>query len=143
MNYLKKIVHFLLLTIVISCNNEKQPQSGSWFAYIDEIGTYSSPRTADLNNDGVPDIVIGAGAKEEMHCDSAVIALDGLTGKRLWAIAGDNQYVGSAVFKDINNDNTPDVIIGGRWAQLSAINGVDGKIIWKFFPERRRPDGQD
>ncbi|HKC37026.1 MAG TPA: hypothetical protein VKB95_13220, partial [Chitinophagaceae bacterium] len=99
--------------------------------------------TADLNNDGVLDIVIGAGGKEEVHSDSAVIALDGATGKTLWTSAGSNQYVGSAVFKDINDDNTKDILIGGRWAQLTAINGADGKVIWTFFPERTKPDGSD
>lgn len=131
---------FLYLAI-ISCTEEKA--NNSWTIYIDSIGTYSSARTVDLNKDDILDIVIGAGGKEEVYSDSAVIAIDGANGNRLWAIGGTNQYVGSAVFLDINNDRVKDVFIGGRWAQLAAINGVDGKIIWTFFPERKKPDGSD
>ncbi|MEI9810038.1 MAG: PQQ-binding-like beta-propeller repeat protein [Bacteroidota bacterium] len=83
------------------------------------------------------------GGKEELHSDTVVLALDGKTGKVLWMIPGSNQYVGSAVFMDINNDKTPDVFIGGRWAQLTAIDGHTGKPIWNFFPERTRTDGSD
>ena len=114
----KKIVSLLLLMAVIfSCTDHKP---ASWSRYLENAGTYSSVRTVDLNKDGVLDIVIGAGGKEEMHSDSAVIALDGATGRILWAIAGSNQYVGSAVFMDINDDKIEDIFIGGRWAQLPA-----------------------
>jgi outer membrane protein assembly factor BamB len=130
-----------LFFLIISCTGNAP--NGSWTTYIDSVGTYSSVRTVDLNNDNIQDIVIGAGGKEEVYTDSAVIAIDGANGKILWAIGGANQYVGSAVFADINNDNIKDVFIGGRWAQLSAINGADGKMIWTFFPERKKPDGAD
>lgn len=136
-----KIYILLLLLAIVSCTEEKT--GSSWTTYIDSVGTYSSPRTVHLNNDSIPDIIIGAGGKEEVYCDSAVLALDGANGKILWAIGGINQYVGSAVFIDINNDNIKDVFIGGRWAQFTAINGADGKIIWTFFPERKKPDGSD
>ena len=36
-------------------------QLNSWQAFVDSIPTLSSPRTCDLNNDGVQDIVIGGG----------------------------------------------------------------------------------
>jgi hypothetical protein len=132
---------FFCFLVFIACNSA--PTNNSWTTYIDSIGTYSSARTVDLNNDNILDIIIGAGAKEEVYCDSAVLALDGASGKILWAIGGSNQYVGSAVFIDINNDKIKDVFIGGRWAQFSAINGADGKIIWTFFSGRKKPDGSD
>ncbi len=138
----KKVFLFLFITAIIFSCTERKPIS-SWSVYLENIGTYSSVRTTDLNNDGIPDIVLGSGGKEEVHSDSAVIALDGATGKLLWSIPGSNQYVGSAIFMDINNDKTADVFIGGRWAQLIAINGADGKIIWEFFPERKKIDGSD
>jgi outer membrane protein assembly factor BamB len=34
--------------------------------------------------------------------------------------------------KDLNNDNVDDVVIGGRSAELWAINGKTGAVIWKF-----------
>jgi outer membrane protein assembly factor BamB len=121
----------------------KPKQNNSWSVSLENIGTYSSARLADLNKDKVLDIVLGAGGKEEVHSDTAVIAIDGATGKLLWTIPGSNQYVGSAVFIDINADGTPDVFIGGRWAQLSAIDGATGKQIWTFFSQRTKTDGSD
>jgi outer membrane protein assembly factor BamB len=139
MHYTKLLAAFFIFIAAFSCTRSRQ----SWLTYLDNVGTYSSARTVDLNNDHIPDIILGAGGKEEIHSDSGVIALDGATGRMLWAVPGSNQYVGSAVFMDINHDHIPDVFIGGRWAQLTAINGADGKPIWNFFPERKKPDGSD
>lgn len=131
----------LATLLLVSCN--KKEEKKSWHTYLPDEGTYSSIRAVDLNKDGVLDIVIGAGGKEEVHSDTAVVAIDGASGYPLWAIPGSNQYVGSAVFMDINADKIPDVFIGGRWAQLNAIDGANGKIIWSFFPERTTTDGSD
>src|SRR5688500_13236601 len=141
MRFFQLLACFSLFISFFACT--ERSENGSWTTYIDSIGTYSSARTVDLNNDNISDIIIGAGAKEEVYCDSALIALNGANGKILWAIGGSNQYVGAAVFIDINNDKIKDVFIGGRWAQFAAINGADGKIIWSFFPERKKPDGSD
>ena len=42
----------------------------------------------------------------------------------------------SAVFNDINNDNIPDVFIGGRNAQLYAIDGFNGNIKSNGFVQK-------
>lgn len=133
-------IFLFTLILLISCGNEK---STSWSRYIVNTGTYSSPRVVDLNNDHILDMVMGAGGQEEKHSDTAVIALDGATGNLLWAIPGYNQYVGSAVFMDITKDKIPDIFIGGRWAQLSVIDGNNGKIIWTFLPQRTQADAAD
>ena len=105
---------------------------GSWSVSFKGIGTFSSPRVTDLNGDGVGDIIIGAGREEFQACDSAVIALDGLTGKMLWHVSAIDQVFGSASVKDINGDQVQDVIIGGRSAELIAINGRTGEVLWRF-----------
>jgi hypothetical protein len=38
--------------------------SNEWSVEFLNIGTHSSPRAADLNNDGVKDLIIGCGKKE-------------------------------------------------------------------------------
>jgi hypothetical protein len=134
------VIMLTLSSVAVSCSST---DNNSWNIYLKDVGTYSSPRLADLTNDGVLDIVIGAGGKEEKYCDTAVLALNGATGQILWAIPGSNQYVGSALFKDINKDNIPDIFIGGRWAQFSALNGATGDTLWTFYPGREKPDGSD
>ena len=141
-NLLHYAAYLLCLAFLAGCSS-KNSETSSWSAYFPNTGTYSSPRMADLNKDGVPDIIIGAGGKEEVHSDTAVLAVDGATGKALWAIPGANQYVGSAIFLDITNDGIPEVFIGGRWALLTAIDGSNGKPVWSFYSERQQTDGSD
>jgi outer membrane protein assembly factor BamB len=104
----------------------------SWSTELPTIGTFSSPRATDLNRDGVKDIVLGAGRLEFQRCDSAIIALDGKTGKLLWNRSANDQIFGSAALKDINADQIDDVFINGRASELQAINGATGRVIWKF-----------
>ena len=77
----------------------------TWKKVLPGIGTFSSPRITDLNNDGIGDIIFGAGRLEFMPCDSAVIAIDGKNGHLLWNVSARDQIFGSASLKDINNDN--------------------------------------
>src|SRR5690554_2891440 len=131
---MKTNIFFLLLLIITAayaCEfSSRHPAEMEWQVYLNGIGAYSSIRMADLNQDGILDIVMGAGGKENTASDTAVIALDGSSGALLWRTAGANQFVGSAVFQDINADGVPDIFIGGRWSELVALDGRDGKVIW-------------
>lgn len=104
----------------------------NWSVKYDGVGTFSSPRVTDLNGDGVGDVILGAGREEFHACDSAVIALDGKSGEMLWRVRAIDQIFGSAALKDLNGDGVMDVLIGGRSAELKAIDGATGKVIWKF-----------
>jgi outer membrane protein assembly factor BamB len=96
------------------------------------MGLFSSPRVADLNSDGVGDIVLGAGREEFKPCDTAVIAINGANGSMLWKVANIDHVFTSAALKDLNGDGVQDVFIGGRSATLFALNGKNGDVIWKF-----------
>ncbi|NRB47898.1 MAG: PQQ-binding-like beta-propeller repeat protein [Saprospiraceae bacterium] len=108
---------------------------GSWTAKMGTVGSFSSPRVADLNQDKVLDIILGAGREEFQACDSAVIALDGKTGALLWKVEAKDQIFGSAALKDINADGVLDPVIGGRSAELIAIDGAKGEVLWRFNPK--------
>jgi hypothetical protein len=71
-----KYTSYFFLLLFIACSSEPQPQL-IWYNHFDGLGTYSSPRCADLNGDQIKDIVMGAGRNEFEESDWAVIALDG------------------------------------------------------------------
>jgi outer membrane protein assembly factor BamB len=104
----------------------------SWSTKYKGMGTFSSPRISDLNGDGIGDIIFGAGREEFQACDSAVIAVDGRSGKMLWHVSAKDQVFGSPSLRDLTGDGVDDVIINGRSAEFMAINGKTGKIIWRF-----------
>ena len=110
----------------------KLSAQNSWSKKLSGVGSLSSPRVADLNRDGIGDVILGVGRLEFQHCDSAVVAFDGKTGEILWKVPADDQIFGSANFMDITGDGIVDVFIGGRSAELLAINGNTGEVIWKF-----------
>lgn len=112
-----------------------------WVTVLKGLGTLSSPRLADLNNDGILDMVMGAGSVEFRTSDSAIIAINGANGQLLWNVRARDQIFGSPLFLDITDDGIPEVFIGGRAAELKAIDGESGDVIWDYFTnsENRTP----
>ncbi len=100
---------------------------------MDSISTLSSPHAHDINLDGVLDIVIGGGV-DGAYRSSGVMAINGSTGDLLWTSPSRNEVFGSAIFQDITGDGKKEVFITGREAQLYALNGQDGSVLWDFFP---------
>jgi outer membrane protein assembly factor BamB len=123
-------VVFLLLVLKVEAQENK-----GWIVDFPGIGIHSSPRAADLNGDGVKDIIVGCGKKEFEKTETGMMAVNGATGEVLWRVPARDQIFGSAALMDINNDGIPDVVIGGRAAELKAIDGKTGKVIWEFFSE--------
>ncbi|KRO63476.1 MAG: hypothetical protein ABR80_00990, partial [Cryomorphaceae bacterium BACL11 MAG-121015-bin20] len=121
---------FILLSIISNAQN--------WESFTDFIGTFSSPRSSDLNGDGVMDIIIGGGT-DSLFSNNGVMAYDGVDGTLLWNRSSRDELFGSAIFQDLNSDGINDVIICGRDAQLLAINGSNGSLIWDFFPFSTNP----
>ena len=124
------MVRHILLIAILAASIQLHAQS--WSAKLEGLGTFSSPRLTDLNGDNIKDIVIGAGRLEFQASDSAVVAIDGRTGKMLWNVGAKDQIFGSAGIQDINGDGTDDIFINGRSAELKAINGSTGEVIWRF-----------
>jgi len=125
-------VLLLALLALVSCETRS---SSSWTASFPNHGTNSSPRVADLNEDGVLDVIIGV-CKNELHrTDTGVIALNGANGEIIWSVPARDQIFGSALLYDINRDNVADAVIGGRQAELMAIDGRTGQILWEHFPQ--------
>lgn len=122
----------LLVIAIVLFYGEMFSQKHTWAKILPGIGTFSSPRIADLNNDKIGDIIIGAGRKEFQSSDFGVIAINGKTGNLIWKVPAKDQIFGSAALKDINKDGVVDVFINGRSAELIAIDGKSGNVIWRF-----------
>ncbi|MBJ05043.1 MAG: hypothetical protein CMP65_03990, partial [Flavobacteriales bacterium] len=109
-------------------------QNVTWTNNTTLVRSYSSPRTTDLNNDGIEDVVIGAGV-DGFPTPYGVIAINGNDGSTLWTVTTRNEMFTSPQFFDYNGDNIDDVLIGGRDAELRLIDGQNGNIIWEFWDD--------
>jgi len=106
MIYLKRLKVILIIIFVLVYNYSIAQDS--WTKVLPGLGSFSSPRVTDLNNDGIGDVIFGAGREEFKATDSAVIALNGKNGEMLWKVSAKDQMFGSATLKDINNDGVLD-----------------------------------
>jgi len=122
----------LITLLLLICTFHTYAQHTRWSVKIDSADIFSSPRFADLNGDGIKDVIVGGGI-EDKSVSHGVIALNGLNGEELWSVPSYTQIYTSALFQDIDGDSIPDVFIGGRAACFFAISGATGEIIWKFW----------
>ncbi len=132
----------ILSGFICSCSQPaaKEKSVLVWNKDLPLIGSLSSPRTADLNNDGVLDIVMGAGKNEYQKTDMGILAFDGRSGDLLWKQEAIDQVFGSATFCDVTGDKVKDILIGGRSPQLKAIDGKSGALIWEYKHEQYASD---
>ncbi|MEM8968293.1 MAG: PQQ-binding-like beta-propeller repeat protein, partial [Bacteroidota bacterium] len=128
---IKTTIYSLLLGLLVACSQSRDARL-LWSQSLYQIGSQSSPKTTDLNGDGVLDIVMGAGTEEIALTDYGVVALDGKSGELLWQQDATASIVGSATFYDVTGDGVDDIFIGGRNHNLMALNGTDGEFIWKY-----------
>lgn len=131
---------FALFLSACSLTPEKKQSVVIWNKNLPVIGSQSSPRTADLNKDGILDIVIGAGKNEFQQSDMGILAFDGRSGELLWKQKSIDQVFGSATFCDITEDGVKDIFIGGRSPQLKALDGKTGAVLWDYKYERYKND---
>jgi outer membrane protein assembly factor BamB len=91
---------------------------------------FYTPRVADLDGDGVLEVVLAGG--NEMPAFGEVIALDATTGAVRWSAPADAELYSSPVLLDVNRDGVKDVFVAGRDATLIAVDGARGNVIWNF-----------
>ena len=102
-------------------------QHGGCYASWCETGWYSSPAVADLDGDGVPDVVSSA---------YSIVALNGATGALEWRVASghDRSEPGASsvgrtwpgiVIADVDHDGAPEIVTahGGGWLSVYGPGG--------------------
>ncbi len=111
-----------------------------------DLMTISSPSLADLDGDGVPDIVFGTGVDrtqpsgghyviaKQPEISGYVVAVSGSTDKILWQVPDPRDAFTTPRFADLNGDGVPDVIMGGREGSFAAFSGKDGSVLWHTNP---------
>ncbi|HET9986814.1 MAG TPA: hypothetical protein VFQ38_24775 [Longimicrobiales bacterium] len=113
---------------------------------------YTTPRFADLNRDGVPDVVMGGR-------EGAFVAYSGVDGKTIWRLDPARLAKTSfpynvftpALIRDANGDGVPDLVAayGGNDTKLPkqprdpaflvVVSGADGAVL----AEHQTPDGKE
>ena len=124
---------FALLLLFLSAPCLAQPR---WNTPFETTTSWSSPRMSDLNGDGVKDVVFGGGGDNlvALPIQYGYMALNGINGELLWVVESQAQVFTSPCFVRITADETDDVVMGGRFGELKAIDGSTGDVIWEFFP---------
>jgi len=99
-------------------------------------GSLSSPAIGDINNDGIPDVVVGSN-------DGKIYALRGNNGSLLWSYTTGNRVESSPAIGDINNDGIPEVVVGDLNFKIYALRGNNGSLLWSIILSSRQywPDG--
>ncbi len=100
--------------------------SGRFLKWTYNAGDYSyaQPAIGDINNDGLPEVIIAANRK--------VIALRGTDGTPLWSFTAGSTIEGGIAISDINNDGIPEVVFGSRDYKVYALKGTDGTLLWSY-----------
>ncbi|XP_055677275.1 uncharacterized protein LOC129786355 [Lutzomyia longipalpis] len=123
-----------------------------WKHVVSRVTSESPVRSADINADGVPDIIIGYSIEEDPYdgiadttarcfnphtgktglCEGGVMALNGTNGEILW-----QHWTAFNVFSlscpvDLNGDHREDCVVAGKGGLMIAINGDTGKLIWRL-----------
>ncbi len=106
----------------------------------------STTATADLNGDGIKDIVVGMGAWMETNvpeydCDGGVVALNGKNGGVLWTFDTDDRgewdvkngrfdgVYSSPAIADLDNNGMLDIVFGA-WDQCIYRLDQNGNALW-------------
>lgn len=132
---MRRSIRFLSIAVCFTIGLSGQVYAQQvWSTTLDSINSFSSPRVADLNGDGVDDVVIGGGL-EGTYSAKGIVAMNGADGSVMWESEARNQMFASPVFLDIDGIGSTDVIMAGRDALLVALAGDNGQVLWEAYPD--------
>ncbi|XP_034661949.1 uncharacterized protein LOC117897306 [Drosophila subobscura] len=122
-----------------------------WTRSLARMNSESPLRAADLNGDGVQDVIFGYGVDDNIHyegiplprckssqgedevpCEGGVVALNGRDGTILWQSWSVANVFSLHCSADVDGDGGLDCVAAGRLGMIYAINGRSGAVIWHF-----------
>ncbi len=97
-----------------------------WRFYVG-ASTFSVAGTDDVNDDGVPDALVGT-----WDTSGTVYCVSGADGSEIWSYpVGSYQYVMRVIpIKDLNDDGPADVLVGSWDNAIICLNGRTGAELW-------------
>ncbi|XP_002072393.2 uncharacterized protein LOC6649569 [Drosophila willistoni] len=122
-----------------------------WTRSLARMNSESPLRAADLNGDGIQDVIFGYGVDDNIHyegiplprcksaqqndevpCEGGVVALNGRDGSTLWQSWSVANVFSLHCNADVDGDGGTDCVAAGRLGMIYAINGRTGTVIWTF-----------
>ena len=102
--------------------------SGRFVKWSYEVGGWavSSPAIGDINNDGIPEVVVGG------LFVGRIYVLRGNNGSLLWSYTTGSSSISSPAIGDINNDGIPEVVVGSSNGAVYALRGTNGSLLWSY-----------
>ena len=99
-----------------------------WTFRVPLDGATSIASFVDINDDTVPEVVVGAGGN---GLDNRAFCVDGSDGQALWEFNTGGSIWDIIGFVDVNSSGTADVIAGSWSDTVFCLEGLDGSMIWK------------
>lgn len=100
-----------------------------WPVHTDSF-MHSTPALADLDGDGRPEVIAGAGLFYEGPATrgTTLVALRG-DGSRLWGYQARSQIIGAPTVADVNGDGRPEVAFDDYGGNVYLLN-ANGGLLW-------------
>jgi len=84
---------------------------------------FSAPIVADINGDGIIEIVFGSD-------DNQLYAVRGTDGSLAWRFETDGPVRSAPSLADINEDGIAEIVFGSDDSNIYTLAGIDGRVIW-------------
>ena len=99
-----------------------------------EYGSFSSPVVTDLNQDCRREIILGQGQELGTGQGGSLSVFDAESGEDVWRASLPQEIYTSAVLVELNGDAFQEIVVGGRFGMLTALDGATGNVLWQIDP---------
>ncbi len=114
---------FILLGIVFSCSTSFAG-TRVWQLKTPNGNVDASPGVADLDRDGINDLVLCTTAGQVMAVNSV--------GHKMWAYETNVQISNPSTVADLNGDKKPEILIVTNPGKVVCLDGKNGTLKWDF-----------